>query len=158
MEEGEEAWKKDQQGRYARIADYKCTLEIVRLQKEKELEINAMREKNDPRMTERGSREEEYNASLDQTRQLLHSVRQQQAYLQDLNVVVEGEMGCRCTRRACLLEKRLKQDLPLLGLPLLHRLAQCLSLTASSTSIAAGTRAVPASIAWTGSAGTATPL
>ena len=91
MEEGEEAWKKDQQGRYARIADYKCTLEIVRLQKEKEVEINAMREKNDPRMTERGSREEEYNASLDQTRQLLHSVRQQQAYLQDLNVVVEGE-------------------------------------------------------------------
>jgi hypothetical protein len=91
MEEGEEAWKKDQQGRYARIADYKCTLEIVRLQKEKEVEVNAMREKNDPRMTERGSREEEYNASLDQTRQLLHSVRQQQAYLQDLNVVVEGE-------------------------------------------------------------------
>jgi hypothetical protein len=69
-----------------------------------------------------------------------------------------GEMGCRCTRRACLLEKRLKQDLPLLGLPLLHRLVQCLSLTASSTSIAAGTRAVPASIAWTGSAETATPL
>ena len=52
-----------------------------------------MREKNDPRMTERGSREEEYNASLDQTRQLLHSVRQQQACLQDLNVVVEGGAG-----------------------------------------------------------------
>ena len=61
------------------------------MQKEKEVEVNAMREKNDPRMTERGNREEEYNASLDQTRQLLHSVRQQQAYLQDLNVVVEGE-------------------------------------------------------------------
>ena len=78
-----EAWKKDQQGRYTRIADYKCTLEIARLQKEKEVEVNAMREKKDPRMTERGSWEEEYNASLDQTRQLLHSVRQQQAYLQD---------------------------------------------------------------------------
>ena len=73
MEEGEEAWKKDQRGRYARIADDKCKLEIARLQKEKEVEVNAMREKNDPRMTERGSREEEYNASLDQTRQLLHS-------------------------------------------------------------------------------------
>jgi len=91
MEEGKEAWKKDQRGRYARIADDKCKLEIASLQKEKEVEVNAMREKNDPRMTERGSREEEYNASLDQTRQLLHSVRQQQAYLQDLKVVVEGE-------------------------------------------------------------------
>ena len=53
IEDGEETWKKDQRGRYARIADYKCTLEIVRLQKEKEVEVNAMREKNDPRMTER---------------------------------------------------------------------------------------------------------
>ena len=72
MEEGEEAWKKDHRGRYARIADDKCKLEIVSLQKEKEVEVNAMREKNDPRMTERGSREEEYNAPLDKTRQLLH--------------------------------------------------------------------------------------
>ena len=53
IEDGEETWKKDQRGRYARIADDKCTLEIVRLQKEKEVEVNAMREKNDPRMTER---------------------------------------------------------------------------------------------------------
>jgi len=75
MEEGEEAWKKDQRGRYARIADDKCKLEIARLQKEKVVEVNAMREKNDPRITERGSREEEYKASFDQTRQLLHSVR-----------------------------------------------------------------------------------
>ena len=93
-----------------------------------------MREKNDPRMTERGSREEEYNASLDQTRQLLHSVRQQQAYLQDLNVVVEGERD----QLRGIVDKLQKEVEGLRGVE--------------------GTMAVPASIAWTGSAATAIPL
>jgi len=42
---------------YASIADTKLRLEIAR---EQEVELDAMRQKNDPRMTERARKQEEY--------------------------------------------------------------------------------------------------
>ena len=45
--------------RYARRADVKLSLEITRLQKEKEDEVHAMRERYESRVPERARREED---------------------------------------------------------------------------------------------------
>jgi len=47
------------------------------VQKDKEVELDAMRKENSPRMTERARREEEYTASLHETRQRVDSLETQ---------------------------------------------------------------------------------
>lgn len=72
LEQDVEILKKEQRCRYAHITDNIIKLKIARVQKAKEVEINAVREKNDPGMTEQGRRGMEYNASFGRTRQLTH--------------------------------------------------------------------------------------
>ncbi|KAM3567638.1 hypothetical protein VYU27_010220 [Nannochloropsis oceanica] len=53
-----EMWRREQRSNYAIIANTNLRLEIARVLKEKEIELDAMRKKNDPRITERARREE----------------------------------------------------------------------------------------------------
>jgi len=68
-----EIWRREQRSNYASIAGTNLRFEIARVQKE--IELDAMRKKNDPRITERARREEEYNASLHKTRQQVDTLK-----------------------------------------------------------------------------------
>ena len=59
LEASEEAWKKERRGHYARAATDLIEAEITRLQKEKEDEVNTMRERYESRVPERARREED---------------------------------------------------------------------------------------------------
>ncbi|KAM3567702.1 hypothetical protein VYU27_010157 [Nannochloropsis oceanica] len=96
-----EIWRREQRSNYASIADTNLRLEIARVQKEKEIELDAMRKKNDPRITERARREEEYNASLHKTRQQVDTLK---VHILELSMKYFDRVWGLLTRRAVVID------------------------------------------------------
>ena len=92
LEEGGKAWRKNVLNRYADIANKTWQMESIRVQKEHDIQLGAMRAKYEPRLDARTSVEGQIAASLAQARQDLRLAAAGLVILKEANeAIVEVE-------------------------------------------------------------------